>query len=72
MKKPNDIIGRRFGMLTVLSYDHSFNRNTYWLCKCDCGNTKVVKRGSLMGDDTVSCGCYRNKLFMQNRHLQMV
>lgn len=67
MKKPNDITGRRFGMLTVLSYDHSFNHNTYWLCKCDCGNTKVVKRGSLMGGDIVSCGCYRNKLFMKNR-----
>lgn len=39
MKKPIDITGRRFGMLTVLGYDHSFNRNTYWLCKCDCGDT---------------------------------
>lgn len=38
MKKPNDITGRRFGMLAVLGYDHSFNRNTYWLCKCECGN----------------------------------
>ena len=48
-----DLTGRRFGMLTVLGYDHSFNRNTYWLCECDCGNTKVVKRGSLMGGDIV-------------------
>ena len=67
MKKPIDITGKRFGMLTVLGYDHSFNHNTYWLCLCDCGNTKVVKRGSLIGGDIVSCGCYRNKLFMKNR-----
>ena len=67
MKKPIDITGKRFGMLTVLGYDHSFNHNTYWLCKCDCGNTKVVKRGSLMSGDIVSCGCYRNAMFMKNR-----
>ena len=36
------IIGKRFGMLTVIDSDHiDKNNNTYWLCRCDCGREKV-------------------------------
>lgn len=56
------IIGKRFGRLTVLGLDHiSKNGATYWLCKCDCGNEKVVYRGSLTSGDIISCGCYRDE-----------
>lgn len=60
----SDIIGQKFGMLTVLSYSHSKNRKTYWLCKCDCGNEKVLRLDSFKTNrehKTVSCGCY-NKI----------
>lgn len=46
-------IGMKFGMLTVVKYLGKTN----WLCKCDCGNYKVVKRHNLVGGDIVSCGC---------------
>ena len=60
----NDIVGKRFGKLVVLSFDHkephknSTGFTYYYLCKCDCGNTKVIDRGSLRRTNgTKSCGC---------------
>lgn len=41
--KPNDNISKR--------------RGTYWLCKCDCGNEKVVMSKELLNGHTKSCGC---------------
>ena len=53
-KIPDDkFIGMKFGMLTVIKRA----RGTAWLCKCDCGNYKVVERHNLVGGDIVSCGC---------------
>ena len=49
----HDLEGRRFGRLTVISY----TQNGKWLCKCDCGNTKEIARGSLTSGLTKSCGC---------------
>ena len=57
-----DITGQRFGKLKVLGYDHSEkckdgkSTRTYWLCKCSCGNTKVVSKNCLRSGHTESCG----------------
>lgn len=54
-----DLTGRQFGRLTVISYDHSDNNHiTHWLCRCSCGKTKIVSRTNLFNGGTVSCGCY--------------
>ena len=51
-----DLTGRTFGRLTVIQYDHSKN-GAYWLCRCECGKTKVIKGNSLTRGVTTSCGC---------------
>ena len=56
--KYKDLTGQRFGRLTVLSYAFSKNGQTYWKCVCDCGNTLITQRSSLIRGDTKSCGCY--------------
>ena len=63
MKKYDfSIIGKRFGRLTVLDFDHQDVRGkTYWLCRCDCGNNTIVKRGHLTNGAIVSCGCYQRE-----------
>jgi hypothetical protein len=54
-----NLIGKRFGRLTVIDFDHSdTHRNSYWLCECDCGNKSIVTRGGLTSGNTTSCGCY--------------
>lgn len=60
-----DLIGQRFGRLTVLykSDDPYITKEGYkiprWVCRCDCGNTTVVLQSSLTKtkNGTRSCGC---------------
>ena len=64
-----EMIGRRFGYLTVIDYDqeatlshgNANGRKSYWVCRCDCGNVVSVRRSHLEGEDgkhpTISCGC---------------
>lgn len=56
VEKPG--IGKRFGRLLVVSFDrHSSSGHDFWLCRCDCGNEKVIQAGSLWRGHTRSCGC---------------
>lgn len=52
-----DLVGRRFGKLTVIIRSGSDAKNSTWLCRCDCGGTKVTRRSRLLGGTTRSCGC---------------
>lgn len=58
-RERQNIIGKRFGRLTVVDFDHidTFG-NPYLVCECDCGNTVIVRRGNLSHGTTTSCGCY--------------
>lgn len=60
MPKALDITGRRFGNLVAVSKADSQyvgkKLRTYWLCRCDCGNTKVVRTDSLLIGDIKTCG----------------
>jgi hypothetical protein len=64
-----DLSGQRFGRWTVLhrcDAPEESNR-VYWLCKCDCGNTKAVMGSALRSGKTKSCGCLsREKLIERN------
>ena len=55
----NDIIGKKFGRLTVTSLAYINNYNYYYNCHCDCGNDIVVLRGNLISGHTNSCGCIK-------------
>lgn len=37
----NDLTGKKYGRLTVLSYSHKEHSHSHWLCKCDCGEDVV-------------------------------
>lgn len=54
-----DITGQRFGLLTVVGKSDRRNSggDVLWECKCDCGNTCYVIKGSLTRGGTKSCGC---------------
>lgn len=59
-RRPKDIIGKRFGYLTVIDHDHSDTHGrSYWLCRCDCGEFTVKRRDVLLHNNTISCGCKR-------------
>lgn len=58
-----NLIGKSFNKLTVIKIverpEHvsTKRRGTYWLCKCECGNEKIVRSAELVRGDTKSCGC---------------
>lgn len=57
MARPvRDLTGQKFGILTVIEFAYCRNRNAYWVCQCECGQSKIIIRSSLVnGQD--SCGC---------------
>ena len=63
-----DLINKRFGRLTVLSYEKTVKSRAYWKCKCDCGNICSISSHNLLGDITHSCGCLqRDTVISLNR-----
>lgn len=63
-----DLLGKVFGRLTVISFHEVRHirgrKKSYWLCKCICGNTVSVVRGSLLHkvEPTRSCGCLHREV----------
>ena len=60
-----DLTGQRFGRLIVIERVEKpkyVKKGTYWLCKCDCGNEKIVSSGSLKSEGVKSCGCLNKEM----------
>ena len=58
--KPDELIGKVFGKLTVVErLENSKDRRKVYKCKCECGNIIEVKSKYLRNGDTKSCGCYK-------------
>ncbi len=55
-----DLTGERFGRLIVEDYWGKGKGKHYWLCLCDCGEQRVLVKGSLTTGNTTSCGCHRD------------
>lgn len=57
--KALDLVGQRFGRLTVISKsDISKDGRCWWNCLCDCGAKKIISGKSLRTRHAVSCGCF--------------
>lgn len=54
-----DVVGRRFGKLTVNEIALAKRNRQKCVCKCDCGNEISVLLSSLLSGHTKSCGCLR-------------
>lgn len=62
-----NLIGKQFGKLTVISQAESKRGVRFWKCKCECGNDAIVETAHLKSGHTQSCGCYwREKIFESN------
>lgn len=60
-RKPADLTGQRFGMLTVMhrmpNRQVGKNSRVVWHCRCDCGNETNVLALLLFEGLVKSCGC---------------
>lgn len=59
--KTINLVGQKFGRLTVIEKATPLNGHTRWKCKCDCGNECIVHGSSLRAKNTRSCGCYKTE-----------
>lgn len=63
MTEKIDMIGKRFGRLTVIRENgRAKNGALMYLCECDCGNFVTVRGLSLRKGDCKSCGCLRKEV----------
>lgn len=53
MPKQIDLTGNQYGRITVVS----FVGKRRWLCRCSCGNEKIIYSSNLTRGITNSCGC---------------
>ena len=65
-----NLIGQKFNKLTVIKLDidrinyeikSGKRKKIYWLCECECGNTKSVWSSHLKRGEVTSCGCNISK-----------
>lgn len=61
-RKLIDLSGQKFGRLLVLKRAENHGRETYWKCRCDCGNTKEINGAKLKNGHTKSCGCLSKEI----------
>jgi len=66
-RKLIDLSGQRFGRLIVIHRDTSNGLTpTRWLCKCNCGATKIILASTLVSGKGQSCGCLRKEVSAAN------
>lgn len=61
-----DLTGKKFGRLTVLCREGTYqrpsgNKEPTWRCVCECGNEIVVLSSNLKKKNTLSCGCLQSE-----------
>jgi 5-methylcytosine-specific restriction endonuclease McrA len=65
--KANNLLGKKFGRLTVFAFVPRSQRPqngkscSFWKCRCDCGKEKVVRVDALRSGKQVSCGCFQKE-----------
>ncbi|MFI3214906.1 MAG: hypothetical protein R3Y24_16455 [Eubacteriales bacterium] len=65
--------GKRFDRLVVISYQ-GIEKESKWLCRCDCGTEVVVLHSALTRGRTTSCGCKQEEVRRENfeKHIHFV
>lgn len=59
--KKLDLIGQRYGRLTVMSEASKSGIHIQWNCLCDCGTYTIADTRSLRSGEKKSCGCLQRE-----------
>lgn len=62
----NNLTGQQFTRLTVYSVYARHKGHTYWLCRCQCGNWKVLRESHLTTGFVQSCKCLLRERIQAN------
>ena len=72
MTQMKNLTGEKFGRLTVLNRMPHYNGRLSWLCRCDCGGSKITDSKALRTGAVSSCGCARKSHGQSNSPLHKV
>lgn len=68
-----DIVGKKFGKLTVLEFSYSNKHGKRcFKCLCECGKEKIVVGSSLISGLTTSCGCFQKEKVIKSIHKRCI
>lgn len=63
MSKKIDLTGQVFGRLTVIrEVEKDKHGKPKWLCRCECGNKRIIQGNHLRSGETNSCGCLAREI----------
>lgn len=60
-----NLVGEKYGRLTVVEFVKLQKHKTYWKCVCDCGLTVIATGNNLRSGNTKSCGCLKRERTMK-------
>lgn len=65
-KGQRDLTGKKFGSWTVLYENGRLLEPRgrvvpLWRCRCECGEERDIRAGTLVSKNSLSCGCYKRK-----------
>ena len=64
-------IGARYGQLTLIDPTVQVRKQNqtfkYYLCRCECGIEKLVRKYGLLNGTVISCGCYNRQVGKNKR-----
>ncbi len=61
MEKPRlNLVGRKYGRLTVAEWLGIRKHRSIWRCECECGGERITTTDLLQSKHTFSCGCLQN------------
>lgn len=64
-----NLIGEKYGRLTVLHRIGVKHASPLWLCRCDCGCEALATTRDLRSGNKLSCGCiHKEQLALRNRN----
>lgn len=74
MGKSINLTGSKYGKLTVIKRapKEPNEKNSKWLCVCDCGNILTVPACNLKSGNTTSCGCAKSELLRRARAINLI
>lgn len=71
-KTYNDMIGKKYNMLTVQSVHKGTKYRVFAKCLCNCGNEKTVRADNLKDGQYISCGCHVDNSWRYRKRPDMI
>jgi len=62
-----NLVGTKFGRLTVVAFEQGANSQIIAACNCECGTPRKVNLAHLKKGHTKSCGCLAREVRALNK-----